>query len=190
MTTSTRPQFASSWSAVAGLAFVEGFADVSVLSPVGEETEPRPFLGTPLIERWPAFSPDGRWIAYSSNETGQDEVFVRPYPGPGPAVRVSPAGGQSPAWSRDGRELYYREGNRMMVVPVSLDGAFAHESASELFESGAYGVAAPTRAYDTAPDGRFLMTTRTEQQPRPVSKLHVVFNWFEELQERVPAQRR
>jgi len=85
--------------------------------------KPEPFLRTPAAELGPAFSPDGRWIAYRSNESGSDEIYVRPFPGPGGKWQVSTVGGSSPFWSRNGRELFYEASDRrIMVLEYTVEG--------------------------------------------------------------------
>ena len=86
----------------------------------------QPVLETPAAEGWRGamLSPDGRWLAYASDQTGQQEMWVRPYPGPGAAVRISPNGGVDPVWARSGRELYYLEGTRLMAVAVTAGDRF------------------------------------------------------------------
>ena len=111
-------QYPTSWSRDGGLlAFLEShpetLRDLWVL-PVGGD--PEPFLVTPFEEGAPMFSPDGRWMAYVSDESGQTEVYVRPYPGPGPRFTVSTTGGREPLWSRDGSELFYRSQEGIMTV--------------------------------------------------------------------------
>jgi eukaryotic-like serine/threonine-protein kinase len=83
----------------------------------------QPFLRTRFSEGAPAFSPDGRWLAYGSNESGRPEIYVQPCPGPGRKWQISAAGGTEPAWNRNGRELFYRDGNRMMVVDVDISAS-------------------------------------------------------------------
>jgi serine/threonine-protein kinase len=152
--------------------------------------EPRsPFLVTPFNERAPVFSPNGRWIAYVSNESGRDEVYVRPYSGPEQRVTVSSGGGTEPVWARNGRELFYREGDRMMVVSVSDAGRapLSLGPPQQLFE-GSYirdpGNAAALPNYDVNEDGRaFLMIQPSKETTAFVV---VVLNWFEELKRLVP----
>ena len=112
-----------------------------------------------------ALSPDGRWLAYTSNITGRSEVWVQPYAGPGAPVRVSPNGGLEPLWGREGRELYYVEGNQMMAVPVRLGPAFEFGPAEQLFEHRYARVTIPS--YDVGPDGRFLMIKPSGPPPVP-----------------------
>jgi len=186
LTTADETQFVSSWSSTGVLAFVRGANSIWTLSPDRPGPNAALFIDTSFSTQWPEFSPDGGWLAYTSNETGQNEVWVRAYAGSGPPVRVSPDGGQSPAWSRDGTELFYRNGGMMMVVPVSADRSFTAGRPQALFDDSPYAFASPTRAYDVASDGRFLMVTRTSQAPQPATRIQVVLNWFEDLRQRVP----
>ena len=94
----------------------------------------QPFLRTRFTEVGPRFSPDGRWISYVSDESGQYEVYVRPYPGPGGKWQVSTQGGGEHIWSRDGKELFYRNGKKWMVVAVNLKPEFKAETPQLLFE--------------------------------------------------------
>jgi dipeptidyl aminopeptidase/acylaminoacyl peptidase len=188
LTTSDHAQWVSSWSSRGILAFVEGIHDIRVLS-MPDGREPETVLDTPFNEQWPAFSPGGEWLAYVTNETGQDEVYVRPYGGPGPITRVSIDGGWSPVWSRDGTELFYRDDGQMLVADVTPGTPFAHARPRVLFDAASYLASNPTPAYDVAPDGRFLMVTRTELAPQPATRIHVVLNWFEDLQARLSANR-
>ena len=136
-------------------------------------------------------SPDGLWLVYRSDQSGEMEVYLRPYPGPGPTVPVSIGGGTSATWSLDGSELIYRLDDRMMAVPVEAVGETVRIGRpTELFR-GRYvaAVVGGSRQYDVAPDGRFLMLKEVaSQSPGDVLPPQVVLiqNWFEELRERVP----
>ncbi len=110
-------------------------------------------------ESAPTLSPDGRWLAYQSSEPGRAEVYVRPFPGPGPRVPVSLNGGTEPCWSRDGRELFYREGDVMMVASVRTQPAFEVTERRRLF-SGAFLPGGSLREYDVTPDGRRFAMVR------------------------------
>lgn len=132
----------------------------------------------------PRFSPDGRWLAYVSEEAGRSEVFVRGYPATGRQWIVSTQGGTSPVWSADGRELFYRDGPRMMAVEVDTTPTFAPGVPRVLFEGpyehNPYG----GQNFDVAPDGRFLMV-----RPAPgaaPTQLNVILDWFDELKQKVP----
>jgi serine/threonine-protein kinase len=139
-----------------------------------------PVARSPWNERTPAFSPDGRWLAFTSNESGVDQVYVQAYPGPGPPMQISTDGGREPVWSRDGTELFYRLADRMMAVPVQKEGSFAAGRPIELFE-GSYASEYKGRSnYDVAPDGRFLMV-EVEKGSEPV-RLDVILDWFNELE--------
>jgi serine/threonine-protein kinase len=136
-------------------------------------------------------SPDGRWLVYRSDQSGEMEVYVQPYPGPGPTVPVSIGGGTSVTWSPDGSELIYRLDDRMMVVPVEAVGETVRIGRpTELFR-GPYvaNLDGGTRQYHVAPDGRFLMlkefATESPGDNLP-PQVVLVQNWFEELRERVP----
>ena len=157
------------------------------------EGRPRPFLDSRFIERYPEFSPDGHWIAYTSNETGREEVYAQPYPGPGGRQQFSNNGGTQPAWSHSGRELFYTEidartqRTRMMSVPLPPGPGLSAGVPRVLFE-GLYRGQAITRGYDVSADGqRFLMVKPKERPPSPVTQLVLVQNWFEELKAKVPA---
>ena len=141
------------------------------------------------------FSPDGRWIAYSSAESGRPEVYVQAFPGPGLKLQVSKDGGTDPTWRRTGGELYYRSGDKMMAVSVTTSPEFT-AAAPRLLWEGAYssgtgsscgmpGVA--SSAYDVSADGqRFLMVR--EDLPADASRIVVVLNWAEELKARERAR--
>jgi hypothetical protein len=148
-----------------------------MLLPTGGARQPTVFLGTPADEAGATFSPDGRWIAYVSDDTGQSEVYVRPFPGPGAPLTISTGGGVEPRWARDGRELYYRSGNRMMAVKVESGGALAPGAPTALFE-GRFemkGYGGSSANYDVARDGRFIMVRR--KNPITATVIHVVLNW-------------
>jgi Tol biopolymer transport system component len=138
----------------------------------------------------PQLSPDGRWLAYASDESGRREIYVQPYPGPGGKWQISTDGGNEPQWSRNGRELFYRSGNRMMAVDIATQTGFAAGKPRQLFE-GRYLVTATGWArpnYDVSPDGqRFLMLKPVEREA-PVTQINVVLNWSEELKRLAPAK--
>jgi len=188
LTTSDQTQFASSWAPNGMLTFVEASGTMWALA---TEVRDAPFLlaNTTFRTGWPALSPDGAWLAYTSNETGQEEVWVRAVTGAGPPVRISTEGGWGPAWSRDGTELFFRSQGLMMASRVATAGTFTHTKPRALFDASPYDQASPTRAYDVGPDGRFLMVASREQDPRPVTRIQVVLNWFDDLRQRVSSGR-
>ena len=140
-----------------------------------------PFLTTPANERAATFSPDGRWLAYVSNELGQDNVYVQRYPGPGGREVVSMGGGAEPVWSPDGGELFYRKRNQLLSVKVTLEPKFATSVPTVLFD-GPF-VLGPTEAglpnYDVAPDGRSFVMVRSVINS--ATHLHIVQHWFKEV---------
>jgi serine/threonine-protein kinase len=143
--------------------------DIFVASLDGSE-KPTPFVRTPFIEHGPRFSPDGRWISYESSETGQYQVYVKPFPGPGQARPISTKGGSMAKWSRDGRQLYFRNARRMYAVDMTTPDA----EPRLLFETDR-----SFTSFDVAPDGRFLMVMTDElaqQQPT-----RIIVNWPELL---------
>jgi predicted Ser/Thr protein kinase len=178
----------SSWSPDGqAMAIVETVGNQSVWILPLQDRKPQLFDRGQTNETAPRFSPDGHWIAYTSGEAGRNEIYVRPYPGPGGKYQISTEGGTEPVWNPKGRELFYRTGNKMMAVEVTTQGAFSAGKPRVLFE-GAY-VPTPRSLpnYDVSPDGqRFLMLKATEQAQAP-TQINVVLNWFEELKRRVPS---
>jgi Tol biopolymer transport system component len=147
----------------------------------------QPFLRTPFDEAVPQFSPDGRWLAYISNETGRYEIYVQSYPGPSGKWQISTDGGTEPAWNRNGRELFYRSGDKMMEVDITTQPGFAAGTPRILFQGRYEPAPFPTTNYDVSPDGqRFLMVKPSEQETA-TTQINVVLNWFEELKQKVPA---
>jgi len=134
------------------------------------------------------FSPDGHWIAYLSNESGRNQIYVQPYPGPGGKFQVSTDGGSEPMWARSGRELFYRNSDKMMAVDVTTQPAFAIGSPRTVFagDYGFLGGSGQLANYDVSPDGQRFLMLQSNVQEGGVSQIHVVLNWFEELKRRVP----
>ncbi len=187
LTTSEFDQSPESWSPDGKvLAFTETHPttgqDIWVLSLEGER-KPQPWLQTRFNERSARFSPDGRWLAYQSGESGRQEVYVQPFPGPGGKRQVSTLGGFEPRWARNGRELFYRNSNNMMVVDVTTTPAFTTSNPRLLFE-GRFIPGAKT--YDVAPGGQRFLVVRPSEQEITATQIHVVLNWFEELKRLVP----
>ncbi len=180
---------AHSWSPDGkSLAFTElhptSSGDIWVLPLEGERT-PWPFLQTPSSETGVVFSPDGHWVAYRSNESGRQEIYVQPFPSTGAKWLISTEGGEEAAWAGSGSEIFYRNGDQMMAVDITTEPTFTHGKPKLLFE-GRYVRAGFRSAYDVTPDGqRFLMIKESEQEST-VTQLNIVLNWFEELKRLVP----
>jgi serine/threonine-protein kinase len=138
--------------------------------------EARPWLRTPFAEWSAAFSPDGRWVAYVSDESGSTDVYVRPFNGSSEKLRISNAGGREPMWAHSGRELFYRDGNKMIAVSVETGSVLRAGKPRQLFEGNYQAGPGETADYDVAPgDNRFLMVQR-EQKP-PLTHLEVLLGW-------------
>ena len=103
------------------------------LFPMHGDGKPAPYLQSPFKEYNAQFSPDGRWMAYTSDESGRFEVYVQPFPGPGGKWQISTEGGDQPVWAHNGRELFYREENKMMAVEVTTRPAFSARIPALLF---------------------------------------------------------
>ena len=167
-------------------------SDIWIL-PLEGERKPRLFLQAQSNQQAAMFSPDGHWIAYVSDESGRPEIYVQAYPGPGGKWQISTDGGTQPVWARNGRELFYRNGDRMMAVGIATQAGFQAGTPQMLFERPGLGGAqqgVPTPDFDVSPDGqRFLMLKAGEDQQSALTQIHVVLNWFEELKRRVPVAR-
>jgi Tol biopolymer transport system component/tRNA A-37 threonylcarbamoyl transferase component Bud32 len=147
----------------------------------------QPFLRTPFNESVPRFSPDGRWLAYVSDESGRYEIYVQSYPGPGGKSQISTDGGTEPVWNPNGRELFYRIGDKMMAVDITTHPGFTAGKPRTLFEGQYVPTPATFPNYDVSSDGqRFLMLKRVEQAEAAPTRINVVLNWFEELKQKVP----
>ena len=189
LTQSENPRIASSWSPDGKLiAFTEldpSAGDDIWLLPLEEDRKPQPFLQTPFREGQAVFSPDSRWLAYVSNESGRLDVYARPVSGSGEKWQISTEGGSDHMWARNG-ELFYRNGDKMMAVQITMRPTFSASSPQMLFERQSIPFLG-RNDYDVTADGqRFLMLK--SQQPPP-SQFNVVLNWFEELKRLVPTDK-
>ena len=154
-----------------------------IFSIAGDRT-PRPLATTEFDELQPRLSPDGKWLAYISDESGRYEVYVRALEGAGGRTLVSAGGGTEPMWARDGGRLFYRDGQRMMAANVVRTPTFAVTARAMLFE-GNYDLATAHANYDVSPGGKgFVMTAPTEERAQVV----VVQNWMSELRTRLGAK--
>jgi eukaryotic-like serine/threonine-protein kinase len=170
-------QFPGSWAPDGALVFTEQRSasgrDILLL-PAGDRT-PRALLASHADETSPKISPDGRWLAYVSNEGGRSEVYVTQLSNPTKARRVSVEGGGEPAWASGGRELFYRQGMTMMAVTMDAAGQI-QSGPRVLFDADFVRGTLDSANYDVLPDGRFVMVQRSTQNTEPT--LHVLINWF------------
>jgi serine/threonine-protein kinase len=174
--------FPASWSPDGRwIAFVStqagGERSIRML-PMRDGQAPSGAVATPADETAAAFSPDGRWLAYVSDESGRQEVYVQPFPGPGSRTTISSNGGREPVWSRDGRKLFYREGDRLMAVPIGAGPTLAAGAPQLLFEGRfeqASDAANSAANYDVMPDGRFVMVRR--KNPVAPTVIDIVLDW-------------
>jgi len=140
----------------------------------------------------PEFSPDGRWLAYISNETGISEVYVRPFPGPGGRLQISTGGGSYSVWSRNQRELFYLGADRRIMVVRYVASADSFSPGRPQVWSETRPVEAPVRTWDLAPDGQHvagILYADGTSKPKPSTQLTVLLNFFDELKRRVPMSR-
>ena len=148
---------------------------------LGVDTIPRVLVASKFEDLSPALSPDGKWLAYSSNETGRHEIYVRPFPETNDAkYQVSLEGGIEPRWARSGRELFYRSvRDKLISVPVMPGATFIKGAPVDLFDVSMYSAQTYTQAYDVSPDGKRFLMLRIVGRPRPEPV--VVFNFLDEL---------
>ncbi len=155
--------------------------DIAIVLLEGE-SDATPLLQTTFRERNSEVSPDGSWLAYASNESGREEIYVRPFPDvdSGGRWQVSTGGGTQPLWARSGEEIFYRSGEALMAVAVQTEPSFVAGNPEVVFE-GQYAMTQGGRTYDVSADGeRFLMMRQVESSSG-TAQIIVVQNWFEEL---------
>jgi eukaryotic-like serine/threonine-protein kinase len=161
--------------------------------PMAGDRKPKIFIDSEFRVQHAEFSPDGRWMAYTSTESGNDNVvYVQPYPGPGEKIRISPGNGNEPVWNPNGKELFYRtgtaEGEEFYTVPIHSLSPFKADAPRLLFKAkaGEYDSTAPVRGWDVSADGqRFLLLRAGESGDKPVSTINIVQHWTEELKRAV-----
>ena len=181
-------QFPGSWSPDGSiLAFYERKSetglDLYTLAVDGDRV-PVEVVVTPANEHSPMFSPDGRWITFVSDETGQEEIYVQPYPGPGRREIVSTDGGREATWSADGRELYYRRRDQMLAVSIATEPTLAIGEPRVVFEEPYEYEPGDGINYSPVGNGeRFVMVRGDDVATR---EIRVVLNWTEELKRLVP----
>ncbi len=179
---STENKYPNSWSSDGRFILyssAQNNGDLMVL-PVSStekpgDRKPFPFLSTPFNEMQGTFSPDGKWVAYQSNESGRFEIYVRPFPGPGGQWQISTGGGTSPRWRADGKELYYlTPDNKLMAAVVVTQGATFNPGTPEALFQTHIQQSVQRQNYDVARDGRFLIDTELQDTNEPI---HLLLNW-------------
>jgi len=171
------PNASMSWTPDRVLVFVDK-GDLWVLRP--GDSEPTVLERTPGREVTPAFSHDGRWLAYASDEGGKVDVYVRPFPGAGEKFVISNGGGTEPVWARSGRELFFRNGDRFMVVDVGTGSAFSAGRPRLMFTMHTQSSLGRT-SYDVSPDGQTFVMTDSGEEDRAAEQVMLLQNWFGEL---------
>ena len=160
------------------------------IAPLTGERKPQPFLQTKFNEMQARFSPDDRWIAYMSEESGRYEVYVQPFPGPGGKWQISTNGGTVPVWAQNGRELFYMSSGKLMSVDLTTQPTF---SASIPRIVADYPPSLMGRlsngVYDVSPDGRRFLFVKANVENGPPDEVRVVLNWTEELKQLAPASK-
>jgi serine/threonine-protein kinase len=198
---SKSPQYAGSWrpdgKVLAFRQFNPGTNyDIMTLAIEGDEKsgwkpgDPKPFVNSAFGEWEPAFSLDGRWLAYMSYESGSPEVYVRPFPGPGGKWQISTGGGGYPKWSHNGKELFYETlDNKIMAVSYSASGDSFHADKPQLWSPGQFtDRGAGISNFDLHPDGKRFAVLKAPgtEQAATVNKVSFIFNFFDEIRRRVP----
>jgi serine/threonine-protein kinase len=141
-----------------------------------------PWAATPFDDFSPRFSPDGKWIAYVSDESGNYEVFVRPFPGPGARVQISSGGGTEPVWSRDGRRMYYRNGQKVIETDITPGAMISVGARRPVFSLTTLASTRGSASYDISPDGQQIIFG---QPTGSEAKLVVIVNWFTEVRRKL-----
>ncbi len=186
---SENPELPNSWSSDGRFLAFTDFSqdtgpDIWILSMNGEPSA-RPFLRTPYAEWGGSFSPDGRWFAYTSNDSGLPQVYVCPFPGPGERIQISAAEGREPVWRRDGRELFFRYWKGLMSVAVQVDPEFNPDLPRPVL-SGEYetGEIPVFPNYDVSSDGQRFVLIPREQRER--TQINIDLNWINESRQHKP----
>ncbi|MBL7185383.1 MAG: serine/threonine-protein kinase [Phycisphaerae bacterium] len=163
--------------------------DIEIL-PYEAAGTPQPLINTRFNEFHPTISPSGRWLAYSSDESGRAEIYIKPYPGPAGAIPVTTDGGREPVWDPSEKELYYRDdnGDKLFKVSVLTEPAVQVGSPELLFEGRFFGSLNWGRNYDISPKGDFFVLIE-EGETQPATQINVVLNWSEELKRLAPPRK-
>jgi hypothetical protein len=152
--------------------------------------EPQPLIASPAEEDLARFSPDGRWIAYTTDESGDFEVLVRPASGSGGQWQISSGAGVLPRWSRDGKQLYYRIGRSLYVVDVETGrGTDAFQASTPRLVFDDLDRSRLTSSYEISPSGDAILVPSSLQEDAPRTRVTVLVNWLDEVERIVPGDR-
>lgn len=175
-------------------------SDIMILPMEGSEAagwkpgKPFAFLNSPSNERMPMFSPDGRWLAYWSDESGKPQVYVRPFPGPGGKWQISTNGGVYPTWSPNGKELFYQEEDgKIVVTAYAASGSAFHADKPRLWSPVPVPLLSQNRCIDATRDGKRLAVVLKASETQAAAKSdHITFffNFTEELRRIAPPTKR
>jgi eukaryotic-like serine/threonine-protein kinase len=160
-----------------------GGTGVWVMRLNGDRT-PRPFFIAPAGESDAQISPDGRWIAYQAPISSRQEIYVSPFPGPGPRQQVSTDGGIEPLWSRDGRELFFQQGAQLMAVTVAPGAAFSASAPRLVHEGRFFRTINGNTSWSITPDGGRILRIQNVAPERAITQLELVLNWYSEVKQR------
>jgi len=202
LTDSNSSQFAGSWRPDGKVLALRQFSldtgyDIMTLPVEGDEKsgwkpgKPIPFANSTFDERSPAFSPDGRWLAYMSNESGGYEVYVRPFPGPGGKWQISTGGGVIPKWSRDGKELFYRTADdKIMVATYTASADSFRADKPQLWSPGQFTDLGLNSNFDVYPDGKRFAVLKASGtgQAAASNRVNFIVNFFDEVRRRTATQ--
>jgi Tol biopolymer transport system component len=158
--------------------------------PLTGERKPQPFLQTKFNEMQARFSPDSRWIAYQSEESGRYEVYVQPFPGPGGKWQISTNGGTTPVWAQNGRELFYMSSGNFMSVSVTAQPTFSASTPRIVADYPPFLMGRLSNGvYDVSADGQQILFVRANVENGPPDEVRVVLNWTEELKQLAPTSK-
>ena len=191
LTSTQYTYFPQSWSAHHAALLLSGTGpqssiQVALLSSHGNrQPVPVPIDGALM----PGFSADGQWLAYASNTSGRNEVYVRPYPGPGPTLQVSTSGGDEPLWAGQGHELFFRHGDDIMSVDLRPVGSRMSAGSARTLFSGRYALGSVRTGYDVSADGQTFVMLKLLQPRENMSQFNLAINWFDAIKQGTPAGR-
>ena len=188
LTTGDNKQFPTSWSPDGkALAFCEDHPDSNLdiwMFKFDKDTTAQPFIATKFREHQAKFSPDGKWVAYTSDFSGKNEVYVRSFPGKGEAIKISEIGGTDPIWNPSENKLYFRQRDNLMEVNYLSTPVFKAEKPGEIFK-----LDHTFHNYTISSDGD-LFVFIVDEKTQPINNFNVVLNWFVELKQQVPSGKR